>query len=104
MAPLHYPPTRGETRLVSTEAPESPAEAAVSQDGTADRPPLAVKVMLVTDAWEPQVNGVVRTLANTMAELKAMGCEIEVVSPADYPNSIPLITYSEIKLALGARE
>jgi glycosyltransferase involved in cell wall biosynthesis len=104
MAPLHYPPTRGETRLVSTEAPESPAEAAVSQDGTADRPPLAVKVMLVTDAWEPQVNGVVRTLANTMAELKAMGCEIEVVSPADYPNSIPLITYSEIKLALGARD
>ncbi len=60
--------------------------------------------MLVTDAWEPQVNGVVRTLSNTMRELKAMGCEIEVVSPADYPNSVPLITYSEIRLALGARE
>jgi glycosyltransferase involved in cell wall biosynthesis len=65
---------------------------------------LAAKIMLVTDAWEPQVNGVVRTLANTVAELKAMGCEIEVVSPADYPNSVPLITYSEIKLALGARD
>ena len=60
--------------------------------------------MLVTDAWEPQVNGVVRTLSNTMDELKAMGCEIEVVSPADYPNTVPLITYSEIRLALGARE
>jgi len=60
--------------------------------------------MLVTDAWEPQVNGVVRTLASTMAELREMGCEIEVVSPADYPNSVPLITYSEIRLALGARE
>ncbi|MBI3439892.1 MAG: glycosyltransferase family 1 protein [Proteobacteria bacterium] len=60
--------------------------------------------MLVTDAWEPQVNGVVRTLACTMDELKAMGCEIEVVSPADYPNSVPLITYSEIRLALGARD
>ncbi|MES1197282.1 MAG: glycosyltransferase family 1 protein [Pseudomonadota bacterium] len=60
--------------------------------------------MLVTDAWEPQVNGVVRTLANTMRELEALGCEIEVVSPADYPNSIPLITYSEIRLALGARD
>src|SRR5262245_55499727 len=60
--------------------------------------------MLVTDAWEPQVNGVVRTLANTMDELKLMGCEIEVVSPADYPNSVPLITYSEIRLALGARD
>lgn len=60
--------------------------------------------MLVTDAWEPQVNGVVRTLANTMRELKEMGCKIEVVSPADYPNSVPLITYSEIRLALGARD
>jgi glycosyltransferase involved in cell wall biosynthesis len=60
--------------------------------------------MLVTDAWEPQVNGVVRTLANTMRELRAMGCEIEVVSPADYPRTVPLITYSEIRLALGARE
>ncbi|MES1197019.1 MAG: glycosyltransferase family 1 protein [Pseudomonadota bacterium] len=60
--------------------------------------------MLVTDAWEPQVNGVVRTLSNTMRELQAMGCEIEVVSPADYPNTIPLITYSEIRLALGARD
>ena len=29
-------------------------------------------------------------------------CEIEVVSPADYPNTVPLITYSEIRLALGA--
>ncbi|HVY83630.1 MAG TPA: glycosyltransferase family 1 protein [Caulobacterales bacterium] len=60
--------------------------------------------MLVTDAWEPQVNGVVRTLANTMRELKAMGCEIEVVSPADGYKTVPLITYSEIKLALGARD
>lgn len=66
--------------------------------------PLAARIMLVTDAWEPQVNGVVRTLANTMRELKDMGCEIEVVSPADYPNTVPLITYSEIRLALGARE
>ncbi|MGD9968330.1 MAG: glycosyltransferase family 4 protein [Hyphomonadaceae bacterium] len=65
---------------------------------------MAQKILLVTDAWEPQVNGVVRTLANTMRELKAMGCEVEVISPADYPNTVPLITYSEIRLALGARE
>ncbi|MGE0740403.1 MAG: glycosyltransferase family 4 protein [Hyphomonadaceae bacterium] len=65
---------------------------------------MAHKILLVTDAWEPQVNGVVRTLANTMRELQAMGCEVEVISPADYPNTVPLITYSEIKLALGARE
>ncbi len=63
-----------------------------------------MKIMLVTDAWEPQVNGVVRTLARTMAEVRAMGHEIEVVSPNDGYKTIPLITYSEIKLALGARD
>ncbi len=87
---------------MSTEA-QTPAAEALSQD-SADTPPLAQKILLVTDAWEPQVNGVVRTLANTMRELKAMGCEIEVISPADYKRTIPLITYSEIRLALGARD
>jgi glycosyltransferase involved in cell wall biosynthesis len=85
---------------VSTEAP---APAATSLE-SAEAPPLATKIMLITDAWEPQVNGVVRTLSNTMRELRAMGCEIEVVSPSDGYKTVPLITYSEIKLALGARD
>jgi glycosyltransferase involved in cell wall biosynthesis len=88
---------------VSTEVQAPPAEAASPESG-GERPPLPAKIMLVTDAWEPQVNGVVRTLASTMHELEALGCEIEVVSPADYPHSVPLITYSEIRLALGARD
>lgn len=79
--------------------------APANQDANgAETPALAAKILLVTDAWEPQVNGVVRTLSNTMRELKGMGCEIEVISPADYPRTVPLITYSEIRLALGARE
>lgn len=85
---------------MSTDAQTTPADAASPNEA----PPLAQKILLVTDAWEPQVNGVVRTLTNTMNELRAIGCEVEVISPADYPNSIPLITYSEIRLALGARE
>jgi glycosyltransferase involved in cell wall biosynthesis len=60
--------------------------------------------MLVTDAWEPQVNGVVRTLARTVQELREMGVEVEVVSPADGYKTIPLITYEEIKLALWAKD
>lgn len=87
---------------MSTEAPAAAAEGASPE--SAEAPPLATKIMLVTDAWEPQVNGVVRTLSNTMHELKALGCEIEVVSPADGYKTVPLITYSEIKLALGARD
>jgi len=81
-----------------TQAPQTQAEHAQ------ESAPLATKILLVTDAWEPQVNGVVRTLSNTNRELKAMGCEVEVISPADYPNTVPLITYSEIRLALGARD
>jgi glycosyltransferase involved in cell wall biosynthesis len=88
---------------VSTDADTTPADADLPEsEGAGEK--LATRIMLVTDAWEPQVNGVVRTLSSTMRELKGMGCEIEVVSPADYPNTVPLITYSEIRLALGARE
>jgi glycosyltransferase involved in cell wall biosynthesis len=67
-------------------------------------PPLAQRILLVTDAWAPQVNGVVRTLERLVAELEAMGCEVEVISPADGYKTVPLVTYSEIRLALGARE
>lgn len=94
---------RVRTPRVSTDAQTPPNEAA-SPSGAAEPTPLAHKILLVTDAWEPQVNGVVRTLSSTNRELKAMGCEVEVISPADYPNTVPLITYSEIRLALGARD
>jgi glycosyltransferase involved in cell wall biosynthesis len=67
-------------------------------------PAEATRIMLVTDAWEPQVNGVVRTLSRVVAELRAMGCEVEVISPADGYKTVPLITYSEIRLALNAKE
>jgi glycosyltransferase involved in cell wall biosynthesis len=60
--------------------------------------------MLVTDAWEPQVNGVVRTLSRVIKELREMGVEVEVVSPSDGYKTMPLITYEEIKLAIGARD
>ena len=63
-----------------------------------------MKIMLITDAWEPQVNGVVRTLTRVIQESEAMGHEFEVVSPADGFKTVPLPTYSEIKLALGARK
>jgi glycosyltransferase involved in cell wall biosynthesis len=64
----------------------------------------ASRIMLVTDAWEPQVNGVVRTLSRVVQELRAMGCEVEIVSPADGYKTVPLITYSEIRLSLFARD
>jgi glycosyltransferase involved in cell wall biosynthesis len=62
-----------------------------------------MRILLATDAWEPQVNGVVRTLTRTVAECRAMGHEVEVVSPDQF-KTLPLPTYPEIRLALGAYE
>ena len=67
-----------------------------------------MRIAIVTDAWTPQVNGVVRTLLATRAQLEKQGHVVEVISPNDYP-SIPCPTYPEIRLAmtraswLGAR-
>src|SRR4051812_44344022 len=62
-----------------------------------------MRILLATDAWEPQVNGVVRTLTRTIAECRAMGHQVEVVSPDQF-KTFPLPTYPEIKLAMGAYE
>ena len=59
-----------------------------------------MRIALVTDAWAPQVNGVVRTLGAVTAELARRGHEIEVISPGEY-RSLPCPTYPEIRLALA---
>lgn len=61
-----------------------------------------MKILVVTDAWEPQVNGVVRTLKMTRAELQRMGHEVEILSPQGF-RSMPCPTYPEIALALTTR-
>jgi glycosyltransferase involved in cell wall biosynthesis len=55
--------------------------------------------MLVSDAWAPQVNGVVRTLATVRSELEQLGHRVGVVSPEQF-HGIPCPTYPEIRLAL----
>ena len=62
-----------------------------------------MRIMMVTDAWEPQVNGVVRTLKRTIKECTELGHEFEIVSPSDGFRTLPLITYPEIRLALFAK-
>jgi len=60
-----------------------------------------LRLALVTDAWLPQVNGVVRTLGSTIREIEAAGHEVTVISPAEF-RTIPCPTYPEIRLALFA--
>ena len=59
----------------------------------------ARRIMIVSDAWTPQVNGVVRTLRTVTGELRAMGWAVEVVGP-DRFRTIPCPTYPDIALSL----
>jgi glycosyltransferase involved in cell wall biosynthesis len=60
-----------------------------------------VRISLITDAWRPQINGVVTALENTVAEAEALGHEVDPITPEDSP-SVPLPTYKEIRLSLDA--
>ena len=57
------------------------------------------RLVLVSDAWHPQVNGVVRTLDTTVHELEKLGVEVSIISPEGY-RTVPMPTYPEIRLAI----
>jgi len=59
-----------------------------------------VKIVVATDAWHPQVNGVVRSISTTVDRLRGMGHQVEVVEPSLF-RTFPCPTYPEIRLALG---
>ncbi len=57
------------------------------------------RILIVSDAWLPQVNGVVRTYQNISRQLAEDGCKISFIGPADFPNTA-MPSYPEIRLAL----
>jgi len=62
-----------------------------------------MRVLIATDAWHPQVNGVVRTLTSLARAAKALGADIEFLSPEGFP-SMPLPTYPGLRLALPSKK
>ncbi len=58
------------------------------------------RLVIVSDAWHPQVNGVVRSIENTNRELAAMGVDVAMVTPQGF-TSIPCPTYPEIRLSIA---
>lgn len=61
-----------------------------------------MRIAIVTDAWSPQVNGVVRTLAATAKALKEQGHAVTLVTPEGH-TTVPMPLYPEIRLALASR-
>ncbi len=60
------------------------------------------RILIVSDAWAPQVNGVVRTLQAVVAELRAAGDVVEVIGPDRFA-TMPMPGYAEIRLAIAPR-
>lgn len=58
-----------------------------------------MRILIISDAWHPQVNGVVRTLTKTVEGLLKRGLIVEVVGPSEF-RRIPCPTYPEIELAI----
>ena len=57
-----------------------------------------MKLLVASDAWAPQVNGVVRTLQATIRELESRGHEVRTITPGLFRNA-PLPGYGEIRVA-----
>jgi glycosyltransferase involved in cell wall biosynthesis len=60
----------------------------------------SLKIVLATDAWHPQVNGVVRSLSMTVDCARKWGHEVHVIDPLRF-RTIPCPTYPEIRLSLA---
>jgi glycosyltransferase involved in cell wall biosynthesis len=58
-----------------------------------------MRVLVATDAWHPQVNGVVRTLTSLANSARRLGVTIEFLTPEGFP-SFAIPTYPGLRLAL----
>lgn len=59
-----------------------------------------MRLLVATDAWRPQINGVVRSLEHMAVEASAFGAEIAFLTPERF-RSVPMPTYPEIRLSLA---
>tara|TARA_B100001989_G_scaffold251270_2_gene230114 strand:- start:1673 stop:2701 length:1029 start_codon:yes stop_codon:yes gene_type:complete len=60
-----------------------------------------MKVLIISDAWHPQINGVVRTYEHIIKELEQKNYETMVIGPEDFPRTMPMPFYPEIQLVLN---
>ena len=58
-----------------------------------------MRILIATDAWRPQVNGVVRTYERLIKKIKALNGSARILSPREF-YTVPCPTYPEIRLAL----
>jgi glycosyltransferase involved in cell wall biosynthesis len=59
-----------------------------------------MRILIATDAWAPQVNGVVTTITSTVRELERLGHSVGLVTHEEF-RTVPLPSYPEIRLAIA---
>jgi glycosyltransferase involved in cell wall biosynthesis len=86
--------------IETVAAPGLPAEVAPAPPAAPPpRPVPSLRLLMVSDAWHPQVNGVVRTLATVGEALERAGDVVEVIGPNRFL-TVPMPSYPEIRLAM----
>ncbi|HKO69456.1 MAG TPA: glycosyltransferase family 1 protein [Bradyrhizobium sp.] len=61
-----------------------------------------MRILIATDAWHPQVNGVVRTLSMVAETSKNLGVEISFLTPNSF-RSFPMPSYRELRVAMPSQ-
>lgn len=89
MKPFNAPATNGRRMRKTYRVP----------DPALGRDACRLRIVIVSDAAPPQVNGVVRTLGELRRSLSHMGHEVHSITP-DLFRTVPLPSYKEIRLAL----
>jgi len=97
---VRYEELSGLVGLVAADGLPSVTPTRACNGPAPDRAWTAVRILIVSDAWHPQVNGVVRTLAMVAAELTALGHVVEVIGPGGF-RTVALPTYPSIRVALA---
>ncbi|MDH5722048.1 MAG: glycosyltransferase family 1 protein [Alphaproteobacteria bacterium] len=62
---------------------------------------MSMKVLIISDAWHPQINGVVRTYEYIIKELDKKDYVTKVIGPSDFKRTMPMPFYPEIQLVLS---
>src|SRR5215468_6875489 len=73
-----------------------------SQDNQGNSKVFPMRILIATDAWHPQVNGVVRTLTSLSRAAATLGVEITFLTPDGFP-SVGVPTYPGLRVALPNR-
>jgi hypothetical protein len=70
----------------------------IRQGKTVQASPLT-RILIITDAWLPQINGVVRSIEALVKEAPALGVEIQVLASNEF-RTVPLPTYPQMRVAV----